>query len=157
MVRVIAVFVGLSAFICGIRPAGAESTILWPCEVTVSIEAGPWRNAALGAVRQLDAASVIEWPIVEDGMVTVGWSDLPAPTVALATVSADDQRKVAGRVDVDPDMANRWVMLSLLHELGHVAGLDHNDDERSVMNASDVPWRKFQPVDLARLAGIDCG
>ena len=136
--------------------AGAQEAPLWPCEVTVSVEAGPWRRAALQAVRQLDAATAISWSVVEaDAMVGVSWEDVEAPAAAFASVSATASAKVGGSVVVDPDVPGRWVMYTLLHELGHVAGIDHND-EVSVMGGGDVPFRRLTAWDLDALADLDC-
>lgn len=111
------------------------------------------------AVRQLDDATVISWQIVEDdgpATVAIRLDSLPEPLGGLAVSAGTDTELLWATVTVDPDVPARWLMLTLLHELGHVAGLDHNDDPRSVMNAVEVPWRKYQPVDLARLAAVEC-
>ena len=156
--RTAALVVAWTILLAGV--AGAEQCPVWPCEVTVSIEAGPWHAAAVGAVAQLDAATSLSWPIVESGaMVTIGWAEMEIPNAALASVSANDVEKVGGTVEVDPDVPNRWAMTALLHELGHVAGLDHNDEGRSVMNpglGDGVPWRRFQAVDLDLLSRVEC-
>ena len=135
--------------------ADAQDGPQWPCEVTVSIEDGPHRNAARGAVRQLDAATVISWRVVEDtAMVSIGWSDLEDPGTGLATSWQSDTAYLRATVEVDqPD--RRWVMYTLLHELGHVAGLDHND-EVSVLGGSEIPFRRFTAWDLAALAEVTC-
>lgn len=136
-------------------PAGAQAGPVWPCEVTVSIQTGPWRAAALGAVRQVDAATVMSWRVVEvDALVTIGWG--PTETGGDAWMSGTATDMVAAVVTIDETTPNRSVMTGFLHELGHVAGIDHNDSERSVMNATDVQWRRYQPDDLAALADIGC-
>lgn len=50
-------------------PAAASPSPLWPCEVTVSIAPGPFHNAAVGAVGQLDDATDISWDL--DALGTV--------------------------------------------------------------------------------------
>lgn len=138
-------------------PAAAVEAPLWPCEVTVSIEPGPFQRAAEGAVRQLDEATVISWPVVAWGgpaMVTIEAG--ATETGGYAWSAATDEGMVAGGVVLDESTPARWRTLGFLHELGHIAGLPHNDEERSVMNASDVPWRKYQPVDLDALGDVTC-
>lgn len=145
----------LALVVSSVMPAAP----LWPCTVPVSIEAGPWRSAAVAAVEQLDAATVIAWPIVDAGgpaVVTIGWAELEEPAAGETTLAASRVGLVSGRVDVDPDVPGRWVMTSLLHELGHVAGLGHNQEARSVMNATATPWRRFQRSDLEQLGGVVC-
>lgn len=137
-------------------PAGASEAPQWPCEVPVTIIPGPYAEAAKVAVRQLDAATVISWPIVEaDGMLTI--QSMPSDLGTHAVTAASDVGLVWAEVNIDlATTPKRLYMTGLLHELGHVAGLDHNDEERSVMNTQDVPWRKFQPVDLDALGDVTC-
>lgn len=45
----------------------------------------------------------------------------------------------------------------LLHELGHLLGLDHVDDENELMNADNVGMLDFGPGDLAGLARVGSG
>jgi len=45
----------------------------------------------------------------------------------------------------------------LLHELGHLVGLDHVDDEGELMNADNVGVLDFGPGDLAGLARVGAG
>jgi hypothetical protein len=45
----------------------------------------------------------------------------------------------------------------LLHELGHLLGLDHVDDENELMNADNLGKLDFGPGDLAGLARVGAG
>ena len=153
--RTAALVVAWTILLTGV--ADAQEGPLWPCEVTVSIEDGPWRNSARGAVRQLDAATVISWRVVgvgEPATVSIVWADLEDPVTGLATSWASETEYLKATVEVDqPD--RRWVMYTLLHELGHVAGLDHND-EVSVMGGGEIPFRRFTAWDLEALSDVTC-
>jgi hypothetical protein len=77
-------------------------------------------------------------------------------------------RLVTGRVALDAEahsrtydpMPTRSQQLILMHEIGHVLGLDHVDDSRQLMNASYVGQDGLGPGDVAGLKAlhdVPCG
>lgn len=73
-----------------------------------------------------------------------------------SVVGADDENIVGGSIVLDADTPARWTLAGYLHEFGHLGGLDHNDEVRSVMNMAETPWRRYQKVDLDGLDDLDC-
>lgn len=104
--------------------------------------------------------------------VLIGWSDaervpsLEGTIAGLAYIRAATDRDnstthlVSGQVVLDTDMprtgAAGWYDGVLRHELAHVVGLDHVDDERQLMNAQPSA-SEFQDGDLAGLATLGRG
>lgn len=157
--RMVAMLVAL-VILSGSATAAASPSPEWPCEVPVWIEDGARLPVyARSALAQLDAATVISWPIVEDradALLTIGWADMHAEGYAgLAVTYASEKERTRAEVWIDPSVSNRWAPYTLLHELAHVAGFDHND-EVSVMGGGPVPYRKFTAWDLAALAAVTC-
>lgn len=121
-----------------------------PLDVVIDVEMERWRpqveqacrwwNLQLGyevfnTVDELRAGAglVIVAPLVEPDPPP---PERPKMGRARKTGASASARMI---VDADPEKAAR----TLAHELGHVLGLDHNEDERSVMFQTILggPWR----------------
>ena len=102
-------------------------------------------------------------PVLIDWAMPDEVSDLDGDLVGIGGSSAvtrnGETRYVTGGVVLDEEeyeqMARRGqdraAILILAHELGHVLGLDHVDDQRQLMNPSYVGQRGFGDGDLAGL------
>ena len=132
--------------------------VRWPCQpigVQVTMD-GPAGRLAKMAVRELDAASPLEFVLVESGgVVTVGFGRLEPGYAGVAPIHHDGRVIFRAEVIVSRSVEMRWMKATLLHELGHVAGLDHST-ERSVMNMQGVPWKSYQADDLEGLGELGC-
>ena len=94
------------------------------------------------------------------GVPLAGWAG-PVP------VKAGDGRGVyvSGQVDLNSAWAtqemaqgeSRYVTAVVLHELGHLVGLDHTRDEGLLMSPSNVGALQFSPDELRGLESLGAG
>lgn len=99
-----------------------------------------------------------EFPQLEGDVAGIGGS--------VAVGSSHKLRYVTGKVILRRDVFERFapsdteVAQAIVdHELGHLVGLGHVDDEGELMNESALGRRRFGPGDLeglARLGSVDC-
>lgn len=135
--------------------------LAWRCTpIRVRVEMTDWQgDVARMAVREMqDATPRLDFVLTDvRADVVVRFGDPGPGNGAVTVLAATDTTYVSGEVIVSPNTPRRWVKATILHELGHVAGLDHvTHGERSVMGMTDVPWRKFQPDDRDALAVVAC-
>ena len=68
---------------------------------------------------------------------------------------------MGGQVALDgADMRNKsdgFVKALVLHELGHLVGLDHVEDQRELMYPTMTGLRSFGPGDRSGLAALGAG
>lgn len=88
---------------------------------------------------------------------------------SVAIAEGGDRRYVTGGITLDSEAfaqigdseegrADQFAII--LHEFGHLVGLDHVEDEGELMNAENTGRRDFGPGDLvglAKIGSIDCG
>lgn len=88
-----------------------------------------------------------EWEGEESTVAEPGWG-------APAGVAAAFYASITFNAAVDTDGSRRDAML---HELGHLAGLGHVDDQRSVMRTGTGPMTEYSIGDLAGLWAMGAG
>jgi len=130
------------------------------------------------AVRQFIAASGLKFRFA--GIASEGEFDAPprntlvlgvrgdlvgtgiAGLTSVAFVSEEGAGKLISgvRVAINPQVVQRGgagfpdLMPVLLHELGHVAGLDHVDDQTDLMYPYIVKVNKYRPRDVAKMQAV---
>jgi hypothetical protein len=92
--------------------------------------------------------------------VRIRWYDPKGHEGALAVVGADDQYYRGADVQLSPKVAKEWLLSTVLHELGHVGGLEHVSDPTEVMGLYPTkPHERYAVGDLVGLlmANRGCG
>lgn len=154
-----------------------------PVEVAVNPDGAPeeWAELVLASLGRVSAASGLDLTLVgetdevwSDGPrelgspVLVTWSDaagvpalagMPAGLGGATYVNGPDGRMwhASGQVVLDAADLTRWEQHAAVldHELAHVLGLDHVDDDGELMAAVNTTGRvSFGPGDLAGLAWL---
>jgi hypothetical protein len=77
----------------------------------------------------------------------------------IARAQLSDRLDFSGWIAVDPDASKRLsddeAVATWIHEIGHVVGLKHNPDPRSLMHYLDVDGTsELDKADLAALASL---
>lgn len=68
-----------------------------------------------------------------DGRSVVTWDDLPDNVAGTAHITNRNESVVEGDIIIDNGVTHTCLLAVVLHEVGHILGLAHQDDSTSVM------------------------
>ena len=117
---------------------------------TVADAAALWPGAFVEDDRAAD-----DYPDGLYGAVTIWRLPLEPGVLGDAAIAQDATGRI---IACDVRITSDWPLdpLIVAHELGHCLGLDHSDDEDSVMHSPVRPWSTPTEGDLATALGDDC-
>lgn len=132
----------------------------------------PLIDVAIDAVAIWERESEVELPVAiagvcpgtavmtKDGVGVIGWDELEGGIIGSATIHDTRGGEQEADVALDPRWpsfaAEQCVQSALLHELGHVLGLGHQDDEYSVMARSFGCLTKLSTADGEAVRFLYC-
>lgn len=150
----------VSAGLVAAAPATAAQ-LRWPCEpqpVHIDPAFSSWQRRTIEeALADFERATFRKWPVTDDSAAPVRFEhDDPNRYYwgagAVALLAHNGSQWVEARVVVSPLTPRDTFRATVLHELGHVAGLRHDDDPDNVMSTWGRVPERYTPLDLARLA-----
>jgi predicted Zn-dependent protease len=171
-IRAAAVFVIVACIVAVIAVQVTAALSVRCAPITWSFDAA---NAPSGAHREVvrawaevHAATGITFSETPHGKVTIAWASRENAAARWAPAQVGRSNKIwrwnddvahltNAKVLIRTDLGSRYQPV-LLHELGHVVGLDHSRDPRDVMypvyDRRSDPHRSYSARDLARLHAV---
>lgn len=145
-----------------ISPAGAASPPVdfrttWPCAPSsIYIDGAAPKVVAL-AVTYWRRMFRPDWTLTRDQEAATVQVLMRRPlypgAVGLTSIYASDTTRTKALVEIDPNPELRAAHhLITLHELGHVAGLEHNDSTRWAVMAAQPVVTRYSPSELTWMA-----
>jgi hypothetical protein len=110
------------------------------------------------ALRRFRTATGRPWPETDDpdAPVHIRWYDPAGHGGALTVMGADDTNYLGADVQLSPAIRDEWFFSTVLHELGHVAGLAHVSDQTEVMGLyPSSPHERYEVGDLVGMRVLD--
>lgn len=138
----------------------SNPSLTWPCAdqgVYLDTTDAPsaWHvQVVKAALVRFRSASGRAWPLTDDpkAPVRIRWYDPDGHEGALTSLGADAVHYRGADVQLSPKIGKEWLYSTVLHELGHVGGLDHVADPSEVMGLyPSAPHARYEVGDLVGL------